>query len=358
MTKIRSLGVRAVHLDIARPLETGSGSFTTWPVVLLDLQTEDGPVGRAYAGCFLPLVLKPLVSLLRDLGELIKGDALQPLDVERKLRARMRLIGNQGLVNTAIAVIEIAAWDARARAAGLPLANLFGAETRSFPVYKTLVTMDPAKAADLGREAVEAGYGGVKLKLGHPTVKGDLKLIEAVRGAVGDGIAVMGDYNQILSVPQSLERLHVIDDLGLAWVEEPTAASDFHGHARIAQAARTPIQFGENWATLSEAMASLDAEASDLVMPDVVKVGGISAWLRAGYMAEARGVPVSAHSFPEICSHLLPAVGSAHWLEHVGMADAVLLKTMQAQGGRMAPLAGPGLGIEWNEDVIARYLVA
>lgn len=355
--KIQGLKVRAVHLEIARPLETGSGSFATWPVVVLDLQTTDGPVGRTYVGCFLPMVLKPLTSLLRDLGGMIEGDALQPLDIERKLRARMRLIGNQGLVNTAIALIEIASWDALARASHLPLASLLGAAPRSFPVYKTLVAMDPGKAADLGAEAKAEGYGGVKLKLGHPTINGDIALLEAVRKAVGDSLSIMGDYNQVLSVPAAMERLAVLDREGLVWIEEPTAASDLAGHARIAEAARTPIQFGENWANLTEAQASLDAHASDYVMPDVVKIGGISSWLQAATLANARGVPVSAHSFPEICAHLLPVAGSAHWLEHVGMADAVLKTTVKARNGRMTALDGPGLGIEWNEEVVKRYLV-
>jgi mandelate racemase len=356
--KIDSLRVRAVHLEIARPLETGSGSFATWPVVLLDLQTQGGPTGRAYVGCFLPMVLKPLTSLLDDLGKMIKGDALHPVDIERKLRARMRLIGNQGLVNTAIALIEITAWDAFARLSDQPLAALFGTAPRSFPVYKTLVSMDPAKAADLGAEAVSEGYGGVKLKLGHPTIQGDLELIEAVRGAVGDKVSIMGDYNQVLSVPAAMERMAIVDKEGLVWVEEPSAAADFAGHARIANAASTPIQLGENWGSVVEAQASLDASASDYAMPDVVKIGGISAWLKVAALAAARGVPISAHSFPEICAHLLPAAGSAHWLEHVGMADSVLKTTVRPRDGRMAALDGPGLGIEWNEEIVTRHLVS
>jgi mandelate racemase len=356
-TKIHGLRVRAVHLEIAQPLETGSGTFASWPVVLLDLRTEGGLVGHAYVGCFLPMVLKPLTSLLADLGEMIAGEPLHPLDIERKLRAKMRLIGPQGLLNTAVALIEIAAWDALARVSDVPLAALFGAAPRSFPVYRTLVAMNPDKAAELAHQAVAAGYGGVKLKLGHPTVQGDLRLIDCVRKAVGADFPIMADYNQVLSVPAAMERMRTIDDQGLVWIEEPTAAADFAGHAKIAQAAHTPVQLGENWSGTADAQASLDLGASDYVMPDVIKIGGISAWLRSAALAEARGVPVSAHSFPEICAHLLCVAGSAHWLEHVGMADAVFQTTVRPHDGRMAPLEAPGLGIEWNEEVVSRFLV-
>lgn len=354
---VRGVRARAVHLQVRRPLETASGSFATWPVMLLDLDTDAGVAGHSYVGCFLPMMLKPLASLLGDLGALIAGDALRPLDLERKLRAATRLIGTHGPLATAVALIEIAAWDAAAKAAGVPLAALFGAAPRAFPVYKTLISMDPGKAAELAEEAVAEGYGGVKLKLGNPAAARDIELVRRVREVVGDGFAMMGDYNQVLSVPEAIARIRALDEAGLVWIEEPTLARDYAGHARIAAAVATPLQIGENWLGLADAADCLRAGASAYAMPDVVKIGGISAWLRSAVLAEAHGVPVSAHSFPEICAHLLPAAGNAHWLEHVGMADAVFLHKPKADKGMMAALPAAGNGIAWDEDVVRRSLV-
>ncbi len=355
--KVTGLRVRAVHLDVRQPLETASGSFTTWPVILLDVNTDAGVTGHSYVGCFMPMVLKPLASLLNDLGKLIEGDALSPADLDRKLRSRMRLIGVQGFMATAIALIEIAAWDALGKVAGLPVANLLGSAPRAFPIYKTIVAMSPGKAAELAHQAIAEGYGGLKLKLGHPTLRQDIELITAVRDAAGAGFPLMGDYNQILSVPAATERISAIDGEGLRWIEEPTHARDYAGHAQLAQAALTPIQLGENWLSLADAADSLRAGASDYVMPDLVKIGGVGHWLKAATLAESYGVPVSAHSFPEVCSHLMPALGTGHWLEHVGMADAVFQNPIAPSGGSYTASSAPGFGIEWNEEIIARFLV-
>ena len=354
---VRGLRVRSVRLKIGQPLETASGSFSTWPVVLLDLQTDDGPTGHAYVGCFLPMMVDPLVSLLRSLGTMIAGDALSPIDLDRKLRQATRLIGVQGSLATAVSLIEVAAWDALARAAKLPLAGLLGAQPRAFPAYKTLVSMDPATAAELARRAVEAGYGGVKLKFGHPTAAGDRALLDAVRRVTGDGFPIMADYNQVLSVPEAMVRIRALDGEGLVWLEEPVAARDFAGCARIAAAVDTPIQVGENWTSVSEASECLALVAADYAMPDLIKIGGVSAWMRAAVVCEANRVPVSAHSFPETSAHLMSACATGHWLEHVGMADAILADPVVPRDGRIVASSNPGNGVEWNEDEVARSLV-
>ena len=356
--RVTGLRVRAVHLEVKQALETASGSFSTWPVVLLDVQTDAGVTGHAFLGCFLPMVLKPMVSILNDLSPLVAGESLSPTAIDRKLRARMRLIGVHGFLASAIAMVEIAAWDALGKATGQPVVRLLGGAPKSYPMYKTVVAMDPGKAAGLARQAIDAGYGGLKLKLGAPTLRADMALITSVRKAAGDDFPLMGDFNQVLSVPEAAERISVIDGEGLVWLEEPVAARNYAGCAQLARTALTPIQIGENWLSLEDAADSLAAQASDYVMPDLVKIGGAAAWLKAATLAEAQGVPVSAHSFPETCSHLMPATGNGHWLEHVGMADAVFRQPIRPTDGRYQCSEAPGFGMEWDEDTIGRFLVS
>lgn len=356
--KVTGLRVRAVQLQLAQPLETASGSYAAWPVLLVDLRTDAGFVGHSFVGCFLPMLVKPLVALLEEMGRFIEGDSLSPLELDRKLRARNRLIGTQGPLATAVTLVEIAAWDALAKASRLPLARLLGAAPRAIPVYKTLIAMDPGKAAELAHEAVEAGYGGVKCKLGNPDPAKDLVLVEAVRKACGAGFPIMGDYNQALSVPDAMQRIRPLDELGLVWIEEPTEASDFAGHARIAQAAHTPISIGENWRSPAEAAASLRAVASDYAMPDLVNIGGVSAWLKTATLAQAHGVPISSHSFPEVCAHLMPACATAHWLEHVDIFDSLFVDPLKPADGKFSASEAPGLGLEWDEATVSRTLIA
>ena len=356
--KVRNVTVRALQLDLAQPLETASASFSTWPVILVDLQTDQGVIGRSFVGCFLPMLVKPLVSLLQDMAQLIEGDPLCPVDLDQKIRKMCRLVGTTGPLATALAVIEIAAWDALAESAQVPLARLMGSAPRAFPIYKTLTAFDPGRVADLAQEAIEAGYGGVKCKIGHPNPANDMAVIKRLRKVCGDDFPIMGDFNQALSVPEAIQRIRPLDDLGMVWFEEPTTARDFVGHAQIARSCHTAISIGENWRSPEEAAESMRIGASSLAMPDLVNIGGVSAWMKTATLAEAAGVPISCHSYPEVCAHLLPAAASAHWLEHVDIFDVLFTNPVKPANGVWCASDRPGIGLEWDEAVVVRSLLA
>ena len=354
---VKELRVRTVRIPIRDPLETGGGSFASWPVVLLDLYTSAGIVGHAYLGCFRPFALAPLAQILHGFDESLTGMAVQPRSLGRRLKAEARLVGVQGFVASAIALVEIAAWDVVAKAANMPLAALLGAAPTPLPVYKTITSMDPAKARHMAADAIDAGYGGVKLKLGASAAK-DLDLVRGVREVVGESFPIMGDYNQALTVPEAIERIRRLDEERLTWIEEPTAADDIDGHVSIASQVRTPLQLGESWTSVREAARNARAGTSVYVMPDLVRIGGVSAWLEAATLAGVSGTPISAHAFIEVSAHLLPTCGNAHWLEHVGLVDPILADVVAPSDGCYTATDRPGLGIEWNEAAIARFAVS
>jgi len=159
------------------------------------------------------------------------------------------------------------------------------------------------------------GFKGVKAKIGYLTVREDLEVVRAMRKAVGDETAIMVDYNQSLSPPEAVRRLRVLDGEGLTWVEEPVSAHDYHGHALIAREIKTPIQCGENWWGTHEMSHAIEARASDYMMPDVMKIGGVTGWMRAAALGEAHGIPLSNHLWPEINTQLMCATPTAHFLE-------------------------------------------
>lgn len=344
---------------MARPLATGGGAVSTAPLVLLDLDTDAGITGRSYVFCYTPLLLEPLTALLRGLGERLHGEPLVPAALNRGLRAVFRLPGTPGLTMMALAGVDMAAWDAHAKASGLPLVRLLGGTARDLPAYNSngLGIRTAARLGDEARELVDEGFEAIKLRLGYPDADTDAAAVDAVRAAVGAGVSLMVDYNQCLSVAEARRRVRRLDGMGLAWVEEPTRCDDYSGHARIRECAATPIQLGENCWGPEDVEKALAAGACDLLMPDAAKAGGVTGWLAASALASAAGVPVSSHLYPEVSAHLLCVAPTAHWLEFVDWASPVLARPMSVEGGSVRPGDSPGTGIEWNEEAVARYRV-
>lgn len=352
---IQSLRPRAVNVPLRIPLATAGGVVHTAPLVLLDLETNDGITGRSYVFCYTPLALKPVVSLLEGLGAALQGDPLAPFSIERKLQQRFRLLGPQGLTGVALAAIDMAAWDALAQAAHLPMVGLLGGDpAKTIHAYNScgLGLIGPLKAAKEAEHLVEGGFRAIKVRLGYPDLDADLEVLRAVRQAVGPSVHLMVDFNQGLTVADALVRAHALDDEGVYWIEEPVTADDFQGHAQITREIRTPIQLGENWWGTHDMAKSIAAGASDLVMPDASKIGGVTGWLRAAALAEANGLPVSSHLYPEVSSHLLAVTPTAHWLEYVDWAAPILEEPLQIENG----LAAPSPALRWNEKAVARHL--
>jgi mandelate racemase len=181
-------------------------------------------------------------------------------------------------------------------------------------------------------------------------------VVRAVRSAVGESVDLMVDYNQVLSVPEAISRARVLDDEEIYWIEEPTRADDFAGHARISREAKTPIQLGENWWGRHDMAKSLEAQASDFAMPDLMKIGGVTGWLRAVALAEAAGAPVSSHLFVEVSAHLLAVTSTRDRLEHLDLAGPILKEPLGIEEGHAVIPDTPGNGIEWDEKSIERYL--
>ena len=353
---IRAVRARAVDVRLKQPVVTAAGTFSTFPVVLIDLETEEGVTGRSYIFVYERFAMKPAVLLIESLGALVAGQRLYPLDVAQFLQRRLRLLGTEGLMSLALGGLDLAAWDAMARAANLPLAVLLGAQPRPTPAYRTLTSMTPEGAAADAVKAVTRGFSGVKVKLGAAGIAEDVAVIAAIRREVGPRVAIMGDYNQVLSVPEAIARGRVLDEHGLTWIEEPTRSYDFAGHAEIARHVNTPISIGENWSGVPDAAKSIASSASDFIMPDAVKIGGVTGWMRTAALAEAQGVPLSGHALPELSVHLLAATPTAHWLEYADIVEAILHQPIQVRDGRAFVPDRPGFGLEWNEAAIQTML--
>ena len=166
----------------------------------------------------------------------------------------------------------------------------------------------------------------------------------------------MCDFNQALTVNEAILRGRMLDEEGgLHWIEEPIRADDFAGNRRIADALDTPVQIGENFMGPEQMVQALAAGASDYVMPDVQRIGGVTGWMRAAALAQGAGLEMSSHLFPEISSHLLAVTPTCHWLEYVDWVEPVLQQPLQVRDGYVTIGDAPGTGVVWDEDAVRRY---
>ena len=251
----------------------------------------------------------------------------------------------------------MALWDLAARRAGQPLARMLGAEPLPVQAYASLRRADPTRLAEEAETAAAEGFRAFKVKVGHGGVKQDLASVAPVRDGAGSQATVMVDYNQALTVPEACARVEKLAEAGVAWVEEPVAASDSVGHARVAAAASVPVQLGENWQSPAEAAAAFAVQASDLAMFNPMNIGGVTGWLSAAALAHSAGLPVSSHLYCEISAHLLAATHGRHWLEWNDIAGPLLKHRLEPVDGTVAASAVPGSGVEWDEDAVSRYSV-
>ena len=358
--KIEAIRVRPVAAPMKRPLATSTGKLTEAALLLIDLQTDAGVVGRSYLFGLGRHNLPALAKLVEAMAQMIAGDAVVPFALERKLRARYTLLGVHNIVLFAISGIDMAAWDALGQSLNQPLATVLGGAPRPVPAYNSNgLGLLPLK--ELEREAselVEEGFRAVKLRVGRPNAAEDIEALRVVKAAIGPGVTLMVDFNQALTVAEAVRRGRMIDDEGgVLWIEEPVRADDFAGNARVAREVATPIQIGENFMGPEQMAQAIAALACDYVMPDAERIGGVSGWMRAAALAQAAGVEMSSHLFPEASAQLLAVTPTAHWLEYVDWAEAILETPLSLEDGKAVASGKPGTGIAWNEDAVRRYQI-
>jgi mandelate racemase len=357
---IRGITVRAVLVPLRRPVIAGIGRFDRWPLVLVDVETTSGVVGCSYVAPYRAAATPAVVAAIRDLGDALLGTVAAPFDAFQLAAKAFNVIGVAGISMIATAAIDMAIWDALAKAADQPLAVFLGgtlSPVRSYNsngLWRHEVSTLAAEARDLQREG---SFSAMKLRLGNQHLKDDVAAIRAVREGVGDTIDLMVDFNQTLGFGDALRRCHELDELGLYWFEEPIAYDNTAGYAQLAGKVRTPLQMGENFYGARDLYAGLKAGAVHYAMADLMRIGGVTGWLRAASIADASGTQISNHLYPEIAAHLLRVTPTAHWLEWVDWANPILDAPLEPNDGHICAPDRPGIGISWNEKAVQRFAV-
>jgi mandelate racemase len=355
--RIQAIRARPIAAPMKRPLATSTGTVAEAALLLIDLQTDEGIVGRSYLFALGRQNLPAIARLVESMAEMVKDDPVVPFELERKLRARHTLLGVHNIVLFAMAGIDMAAWDALAQSLRQPLVRVLGGAPRPVPAYNSngLGIMAIASLAGEAEQLVKEGFRAVKLRLGRAQAQQDLEALRAVKKAVGPGVTLMVDFNQGLSVAEAVRRGRMIDDEGgVLWIEEPVRADDFAGNARVAREVATPIQIGENFMGPEQMAQALAAGACDYAMPDAQRIGGVTGWMRAAALAQGAGAEMSSHLFPEVSCQLLAVTPTCHWLEFVDWAEPVLQEPLAVRDGFVVPSDAP---MVWKEDAVKRYLL-
>tara|TARA_E500000331_G_scaffold101689_1_gene98594 strand:- start:1724 stop:2308 length:585 start_codon:yes stop_codon:yes gene_type:complete len=193
--------------------------------------------------------------------------------------------------------------------------------------------------------------------MGRDQLSDDLATAQALRDAVGDNIDLMVDFNQGMDMAEALCRCHAIDNLGLLWIEEPVIYDDFAGYAKLASELKTPLQIGENFYGPRDMNKALEAKACDLVMPDFMRIGGVTGWMQAAGLAAAANIPMSTHLYPEVAAHVMRVTRTAHLLGWQDWAEAILEEPYQVVEGELQIPDRPGLGLDWDEAAVAHYQI-
>ncbi|GAB3194340.1 L-talarate/galactarate dehydratase [Nesterenkonia suensis] len=265
-------------------------------------------------------------------------------------------VGRSGVATQALAAIDIALYDLKARRADLPLAKLLGAHRDSVRTYDTSGGFLHASVEEITARAdrsLAEGIGGIKIKVGLPDTAEDLRRVTAVRAHLGDEVPLMVDANQQWDRTTALRMGRRLEAFDLTWIEEPLDADDADGHAALATALDTPIATGEMLASVAEHERLIDARSCDIIQPDAPRVGGITPFLRLATLAHRAGLGLAPHFAMEIHLHLAAAYPTEPWVEHFDWLNPLFEERLEIADGRMLVPDRPGLGITLSEQARA-----
>ncbi|QOD03588.1 mandelate racemase/muconate lactonizing enzyme family protein [Pseudarthrobacter sp. BIM B-2242] len=265
-------------------------------------------------------------------------------------------VGRSGVATQALAAIDIALYDLKSKRAGLSLAKFLGAYRDSVQTYNTSggflnASLDEVKAR--ATVLLEEGIGGIKIKVGLPDTKEDLRRVAGIREHIGWDVPLMVDANQQWDRATALRMGRQLEQFNLIWIEEPLDAYDFEGHAHLANVLDTPIATGEMLASVAEHKGLINANGCDIIQPDAPRVGGITQFLRLAALADERGLGLAPHFAMEIHLHLAAAYPREPWVEHFDWLDPLFNERLETKNGRMIVPDRPGLGVTLSDQARA-----
>ena len=356
--KITGFNTQIVEL----PRDSGPMGATAL-FVTLKLHTDDGIEGIGYAGFTSALMMRALRETLDALTEQTLGS--DPMMIEA-IGARLLAIGGggspSGLVTRAVSAIDVALWDIRGKALGQPVYRLLGGFADRVPAYASghlWRTYDLDMLAKTGPEIVESGFRAMKFRMGgEDSDAKEIERMRVMRHSVGDDIAIMVDINQGWDINTTLRIGRRMADYNLYWLEDPVHYQDYAGYTRIADALDTPIATGEYHYGTVPFRHMLENRSLDIVMVDLLRVGGLTGFMKVAHMAEIYNLPVVSHLATEVLAHAIAAAPNGIYVEHMPWTFDLFTTEPVIEEGMIVLPQTPGLGVQFDEDKLSRYAVS
>lgn len=356
MARIEKVGLQMIDLAPKVKRTDAIQSFVSQETPFVTITDADGGVGVGYSytiGTGGSSVMRLLADHLvpRLIGR--DADCIEAIWHDLEFATHATTIGP--ITAIALAAVDTALWDLRAKKQSLPLWKLAGGARDRCPLYTTEGGWLHIETEALVEDAVQAkakGFSGAKVKIGRPHGSHDLARLTAVRHAVGADFEIMTDANQAFRVDEAIRRAGVLADLDLAWIEEPLPADDIDGHVRLSRSTSTPIAIGESLYSIRHFREYMARGACSIVQVDVGRIGGITPWLKVAHAAEAFDIPVCPHFLMELHVSLVCAVQNGKYVEYIPQLDEVTTTPMAVEAGQALAPSEPGLGIAWDWDMI------
>jgi mandelate racemase len=358
---LKAFRVRAVLVPLRAPVIAGIGRFDQWPLILVDLETNSGIIGRSYVAPYRAAAVPSIAAELRDLAAMFQGKAITPHDVFEASLKSLNVVGLAGVSTIATSALDMALWDALAKEAGLPLVQLLGGSIGPVRAYNSNglwrheVSTLSAEARSLQEEG---GFSAMKLRLGNAI---------AAHVIVGDWLLEPVDafLVQFVAPPDRIAKSKSLVEIDHQVYVGADAVADRIKRCEII------LQMGPNWpsrcvrpckwarTTTARATSSRSSPRGRSTTRWRTSCGsaGVTGWVRAAGLAGAAGVQFSNHLYPEISAHLMRVTPSAHWLEWVDWANPILADPLEPRNGEVVAPDRPGSGVDWNEDGVRRYAV-
>ena len=335
-------------------------SFVSQETPIVRITDADGVVGTGYSYTIGTGGHSVMALLDRTLAPAIIGEDADDIEkIWRKLLFLTHATTVGAITAIAMAAIDTALWDLKARRASLPVHKLIGGAQDRVRLYTTeggWLHLEQSALVEDALRAKEAGFGGCKIKVGRP-IHEDVRRIAAVREAVGAGFEIFTDANQAFAVDEAIRRARAYEGLDLGWLEEPLPADDIAGHKRLVEHTSIPIAVGESLYSPLHFREYLEQHAASVVQVDVGRIGGITSWLKVAHLAECFNTPVCPHFLMELHVALCAAVPNARWVEYIPQLEDLTTEGMRIEGGYAVPSTEPGLGIAWDFEAISRMAV-
>ncbi|WP_370949136.1 mandelate racemase/muconate lactonizing enzyme family protein [Amycolatopsis sp. cg5] len=362
MTKVVKAEAFLVDVEVERTRTDAVQAFLKQETVFVELRTDDGAIGLGYSYT-IGTGGSAVLALLKDnlLPRLIGRDARLVESIWRDLFASTRSTTVGAITSLALAAVDTALWDLRCLRAGEPLWRVAGGFDPRIPLYDTETGWLHLSVDELvlgAKAAVDAGWGGIKVKVGKPTAGEDLERLRAIREAVGPRFDLMVDANQSMTCAEAIRRAEAFSSVDLFWLEEPLPADDVSGHARLARSTSVPIAVGESMYSIAQFREYLERGAASIVQVDVARIGGVTPWLKVAHLAEAFNVEVCPHFLMELHVSLTAAIPNGRYVEHIPQLRAITTAEMAVVDGHAVAPETPGLGIAWDRAAMDDRRVA